>query len=79
MRAETQEAMRMFFGDVATRLNSSKKDHLSEVAGYSDDRQAPQRAAWLAAAVKRYKTSEMLRFILPPSRMILTRSDPALP
>lgn len=35
-----------------------------EVAGYSDERwEAPQRAARLAAAVKRYKTSEMLRFI----------------
>jgi hypothetical protein len=34
------------------------------MAGYSDDRwEAPQRAARLAAAVKRYKTSEMLRFI----------------
>ncbi len=52
-----------FWGDVATRLNSSKRT-ISEVAGYSDDRwEAPQRAARLAAAVKRYKTSEMLRFI----------------
>nr|WCS70257.1 YadA [Salmonella enterica subsp. enterica serovar Rissen] len=34
------------------------------MTGYSDDRwEAPQRAARLAAAVKRYKTSEMLRFI----------------
>lgn len=34
------------------------------MARYSDDRwEAPQRAARLAAAVKRYKTSEMLRFI----------------
>lgn len=34
------------------------------MANYSDNRwEAPQRAARLAAAVKRYKTSEMLRFI----------------
>ena len=37
---------------------------LAEVANYSNDRwEAPQRAARLAASVKRYKTSEMLRFI----------------
>ncbi|EPY2086457.1 hypothetical protein ACXAPZ_004996, partial [Escherichia coli] len=37
---------------------------LAEVANYSNDRwEAPQRASRLAASVKRYKTSEMLRFI----------------
>ncbi len=41
-----------------------EKDYLAEVANYSNDRwEAPQRAARLAASVKRYKTSEMLRFI----------------
>ena len=63
----------MFWGRCYT-AKQLEKDYLSEVAGYSDDRwEAPQRAARLAAAVKRYKTSEMLRFILPPSRMIPTR------
>ena len=64
MRAETQEAMRMFLGGRCYTAKQLEKDYLSEVAGYSDDRwEAPQRAARLAAAVKRYKTSEMLRFI----------------
>ncbi|PAQ89136.1 hypothetical protein BIU74_24425, partial [Escherichia coli] len=41
-----------------------QKDYLAEVANYSNDRwEAPQRASRLAASVKRYKTSEMLRFI----------------
>lgn len=64
MRAETKEAMRMFLGGRCYTAKQLEKDYLSEVAGYSDDRwEAPQRAARLAAAVKRYKTSEMLRFI----------------
>lgn len=41
-----------------------EKDYLAEVANYSNDPwEAPQRASRLAASVKRYKTSEMLRFI----------------
>ena len=60
MRAETKEAMRMFLGGRCYTAKQLEKDYLSEVAGYSDDRwEAPQRAARLAAAVKRYKTSEM--------------------
>lgn len=66
MRDETKEAMRMFFGPRGRcyRDKNLENDYLAEVANYSDDSwEAPQRAARLAAAVKRYKTSEMLRFI----------------
>lgn len=64
MRNETKEAMRMFLGGRCYTAENLERDYLSEVAGYSDDHwEAPQRAARLAAAVKRYKTSEMLRFI----------------
>ncbi|ECG9331084.1 hypothetical protein FO199_20580 [Salmonella enterica] len=64
MRDETKEAMRMFLGGRCYTAENLERDYLAEVTDYSDDRwQAPQRAARLAAAVKRYKTSEMLRFI----------------
>lgn len=64
MRDETKEAMRLFIGGRCYTVANLERDYLAEVAGYSDDRwEAPQRAARLAAAVKRYKTSEMLRFI----------------
>ncbi|EEX8932099.1 hypothetical protein E9Z67_003649 [Escherichia coli] len=64
MRNETKEAMRLFLGGRCYTAENLEKDYLAEVTGYSDDRwEAPQRAARLAAAVKRYKTSEMLRFI----------------
>lgn len=54
----------MFLGGRCYTAENLEKDYLVEVANYSDDRwEAPQRAARLAAAVKRYKTSEMLRFI----------------
>lgn len=56
--------MRLFLGGRCYTAEKLEKDYLAEVANYSDDRwEAPQRAARLAAAVKRYKTSEMLRFI----------------
>lgn len=64
MRDETKEAMRMFFGGRCYTVENLERDYRAEVANYSNDRwEAPQRAARLAAAVKRYKTSEMLRFI----------------
>ncbi|ETO41285.1 hypothetical protein PHA77_19075 (plasmid) [Edwardsiella tarda] len=64
MRDETKEAMRLFIGGRCYTVANLERDYLAEVTGYSDDRwEAPQRAARLAAAVKRYKTSEMLRFI----------------
>lgn len=64
MRDKTKESMRMFLGGRCYTAENLEKDYLVEVANYSDDRwEAPQRAARLAAAVKRYKTSEMLRFI----------------
>ncbi|MGL9740108.1 hypothetical protein [Serratia marcescens] len=64
MRDETKAAMHMFLGGRCYTAENLERDYLAEVAGYSDDRwEAPQRAARLAAAVKRYKTSEMLRFI----------------
>lgn len=56
--------MRMFFTGRCYTAQNLEKDYLAELAKYSDDRwEAPQRAARLAAAVKRFKTSEMLRFI----------------
>ncbi|HAF5680882.1 TPA: hypothetical protein ACJGSF_005646 [Salmonella enterica subsp. enterica serovar Muenchen] len=64
MRDETKEAMRMFLGGRCYTIENLERDYLAEVTGYSDDRwKAPHRAARLTAAVKRYKTSEMLRFI----------------
>lgn len=54
----------MFFAGRCYTAENLERDYLAEVANYSDDRwEAPQRAARLAAAVKRYKTSEMIRFI----------------
>lgn len=54
----------MFLGGRCYTAENLERDYLAEVANYSDDRwEAPQRAARLAAAVKRFKTSEMLRFI----------------
>ncbi|EEY5713856.1 hypothetical protein RVX07_004541 [Escherichia coli] len=64
MRDETKKAMRMFLGGRCYTAENLERDYLAELAGYSDERwEAPQRAARLAAAVKRFKTSEMLRFI----------------
>lgn len=64
MRNETKEAMHLFMGGRCYTVQNLEKDYLAELAGYCDERwEAPQRAARLAAAVKRYKTSEMLRFI----------------
>lgn len=64
MRDATLEAMRMFLGGRCYTAENLERDYLAEVASYSDDRwEAPQRAARLAAAVKRYKTSAMLIFI----------------
>ena len=56
--------MRLFLGGRCYTAEKLEKDYLAEVANYSNDRwEAPQRASRLAASVKRYKTSEMLRFI----------------
>jgi len=56
-----KEAMRMFLGGRCYTAENLEKDYLAELAGYSDERwEAPHRAARLAAAVKRFKTSEML-------------------
>ncbi|ECY3923465.1 hypothetical protein AU755_17020 [Salmonella enterica subsp. enterica serovar Chester] len=64
MRDATLEAMRMFLGGRCYTAENLERDYLAEVTSYSDDRwEAPQRAARLAAAVKRYKTSAMLSFI----------------
>ncbi|NPE55889.1 hypothetical protein HLB25_10240 [Dickeya dadantii] len=64
MREETKESMRMFFGGRCYTAENLERDYIAELAGYNATRwEAPQRAARLAAAVKRFKTSEMLRFI----------------
>ncbi|HAP0150923.1 TPA: hypothetical protein IRP92_005074 [Escherichia coli] len=64
MRDKTRKAMSMFLDGRSYTAENLERDFLSELSRYSDDRwEAPQRGARLAAAVKRYKTSEMLRFI----------------
>lgn len=74
MRDKTREAMRLFLGGRCYTAEKLEKDYLAEVANYSNDRwEAPQRASRLAASVKRYKTSEMLRFICKrTARAVLT-------
>ncbi|BHI70878.1 hypothetical protein JNE17039_44280 (plasmid) [Escherichia coli] len=53
--------MRMFRGYRCYTTENLESDYLTELAGYSDERrEASQRAACLAAAVKHFKTSEML-------------------
>lgn len=55
MRNKTREAMRLFLGGRCYTAEKLEKDYLAEVANYSNDRwEAPQRAARLAASVKRY-------------------------
>lgn len=64
MRKETEESLRMFLGGRDYTVQKLERDYLAELVDYSDERwEAPQRAARLAAAVKRYKTSSMLTFI----------------
>ncbi len=64
MRDKTRKAMSMFLDGRSYTAENLERDFLSELSRYSDDRwEAPQRGARLAAAVKRYKTSEMLHFI----------------
>ncbi|EBS2630107.1 hypothetical protein DRW92_23875 [Salmonella enterica subsp. enterica serovar Anatum] len=56
MRNKTREAMRLFLGGRCYTAEKLEKDYLAEVANYSNDRwEAPQRAARLAASVKRYR------------------------
>lgn len=64
MKEATKQAMDYFLRSKCYTTANLKADYLSELADYSDASwEAPQRAARLGAAVKRYKTSEMLRFI----------------
>lgn len=57
VRDETKEAMRMFSAGRCYTAENPERDYLAEVANYNDDRwEAPQWAAHLAAAVKRFKT-----------------------
>ena len=71
MRDKTREAMRLFLGGRCYTAEKLEKDYLAEVANYSNDRwEAPQRAARLAASVKRYKTSECCALFLLPLPMI---------
>ncbi|WP_246545312.1 hypothetical protein [Photorhabdus hainanensis] len=61
----TEQARAFFYMNECYTAEKLKEDYHAEFAKYSNDSwKAPQRAARLAAAVKRYKTSEMLRFIL---------------
>lgn len=64
MRDETEKAMSMFLASKCYSAADLESAFLREVDRFSNDRwEAPQRAARLAAAVKRYKTSQMLDFI----------------
>lgn len=64
MRDATKQAMDYFLQTECYPLELLEADYRYELINYSDDQwDAPQRAARLGAAVKRYKTSEMLRFI----------------
>lgn len=64
LREATRKAMDYFLRAERYTLERLEADYLAELARYSDASwKAPQRAARLGAAVKRYKTSEMLCFI----------------
>lgn len=64
MKEETQRAMSHFLRNNCYTAENLEADYLAELANYTEAIwEAPQRAARLGAAVKRYKTSEMLRFI----------------
>lgn len=64
MKEATKQSMSLFFRMECYTAENLAADYLAEVRGYSDASwEAPQRAARLSAAVKRYKTSEMLCFI----------------
>lgn len=66
MRDTTKTAMQRFYGSRWYKTEHLEEDYLAEIARYDNTLEtwdAPKRAARLSAAVKRYKTSEMLRFI----------------
>ncbi|WP_074024951.1 hypothetical protein [Xenorhabdus eapokensis] len=64
MKEATKQAMDYFLRSKVYTVEKLKADYMAELADYSDGIwEAPQRAARLGAAVKRYKTSEMLCFI----------------
>lgn len=64
MKEATKMAMDYFLRSEQYTAEKLEADYLAELAKYSNDNwEAPQRAARLSAAVKRYKTSEMIRFI----------------
>ncbi|EQA1245050.1 hypothetical protein AT500_003379 [Escherichia coli] len=64
MRDETEKALSIFLGSKCYSTGDLESDFLREVDRFRNDHwEAPQRAARLAAAVKRYKTSQMLDFI----------------
>lgn len=63
MRDTTKKAMERFYNSRWYNAGDLEEDYLAEIVRNDKARDAPQRAARLSAAVKRYKTSEMLRFI----------------
>ncbi|NHB98549.1 hypothetical protein [Photorhabdus stackebrandtii] len=72
----TEQARAFFYRNECYTADKLEADYHAELEKYSDDTwEAPQRAARLAAAVKRYKTSEMLRFILDT---VAPEADPDL-
>ncbi len=59
-----ERAREYFFRHHQYSVEDLESDYQSELLKYRDDTwEAPQRAARLGAAVKRYKTYEMLCFI----------------
>ncbi|MCW7550128.1 cytoplasmic protein [Photorhabdus sp. APURE] len=64
-----EQAMFYFLRNYRYTNDSLEFDYQVELSKYSDDTwEAPQRAARLSAAVKRYKTYEMLCFIFKIAR-----------
>ncbi|MCJ8600973.1 cytoplasmic protein [Klebsiella pneumoniae] len=64
VKSETEKSRAYFFTYYRYTLEMLERDYNEELRRYQDSQwDAPQRAARLSAAVKRYKTYEMLCFI----------------
>nr|UGK56239.1 hypothetical protein [Escherichia coli] len=62
---KTQSPAERFYESIYYSDESPEEDYLAELRNFSSDHwDTALRAARLSAAVKRFKTSEMLRFIL---------------
>lgn len=65
----TEQARAYFYRNYQYTREHLERDYRAELLSYRDDTwDAPQRAARLSAAVKRYKTYQMLCFIFETAR-----------